>query len=214
MRALSHANQKMSEIRPGTKLPMKKYTLIVKGYGCDLFVGGMSQKAYEYFVSKNIDFDEYAFDWDFKPRPRVAYLPFLPGDRYAGECIFEARGAFAEKGNHIEVLDDQRQCIWRCPINLKRLSEAGVSLKAVDVLAPARKVCEAGYYVADYIKGVHCADQFSTRNDFDPSKLCLEYSYFMDTFVVFKVKYGRRILDDVQDDVKGIGACATLIRFD
>ncbi len=192
---------------------MKKYTLMVKGYGCELFVGGMSQKSYEYFDSKNINFDDYAFDWDFKPRPRVRYLPFLPGDRYAGACIFEGRGAYAGKGSLIEVLDSQRQCIWRCPINLRRLTEAGVCLKAIDVLALARKEHEAGYYVVDYIKGVHYVNQISTRNDFDPSKLCLEFSYFMDQVVLFKVKYGRRVMDDFHDDVKGIGACAALIRF-
>lgn len=192
---------------------MKKYTLMVKGYGCDLFVGGMSLKSYEYFISRNINFDDYAFDWDFKPRPRVRYLPFLPGDRYAGECIFEGRGAYADKGSLIEVLDSQRQCIWRCPINLKRLSEAGVRLKAIDLFAPAGKVYEAGYYVAEYMRGVHSVDHFSTRNDFDPSKLCLEFSYFMNQVVLLKVKYGRRVMDDVQDDVKWIGACATLISF-
>ena len=192
---------------------MKKYTLMVKGYGCELFVGGMSQKSYDYFISENINFEDYAFDWDFKPRPRVRYLPFSPGDRYAGKCIFEGRGAYAGKGSLIEVLDSQRQCIWRCPINLKRLSEAGVCFKTIDVLALARKEYAAGYYVAEYIKGMHCIDQFPTRNEFDPCKLCLHFCYFKNEVVLYMVQYRQRILDDSEADIDGVGAFASLIQF-
>lgn len=192
---------------------MKQHMLTVKGYGCDLFVGGMSSKAHNYFISRKIDFDDYAFNLNFKPTPRVKYLPFSPGKPYTGNCLFEGRGAFLGVGGTIEVFDEQMERVWRCPISLNRLSEAGVCFKIIDAVAPVQEICEVGYYVADFTKGLQCIDNFSTKNHFNPSQIRLDFLRFMDMVILFKVQYGRRVLDDSQGDTKGMGAHAALVRF-
>ena len=172
----------------------------------------MSAKAHQYFLKKNINFFEYAFDTAY-PTPAIRSLPFKPGHCYDPTDYFAGRGAYVQTDSSVEVFDLSKKRIWRSPLTLTCMKSAGCRLQFRQVTETIRHELP-GYFVLQSSKGLQLIDVFYSKTDFDPAKLTMEITTFQNSMILTTLKYGRRSLNDIDADLKWQGAEAGLFAAD
>jgi len=183
---------------------VNKYAISLSGYGWELFIGQLSQSAYQYFKDGEIDFLNYALGSENIAYPSCVKFPFTPGNIFRDKPIHTERGPFVNERGIITVLNDSGEEIWSCKLTMKKLIECNVKVNVTELDKIIAAKHTHYYCFADIAKGIHLNDEIVSKKQFDQGRLTLDITSFGGKLFVSNIKYGRRVLNDSSGFSKGV----------
>jgi hypothetical protein len=113
------------------KFTPRTYTITLSGYGGECYAGLVDRKIYDFFAAKQIDINQYDWEWDqdkWRDIPE-SMQPFSPGDAYDCDNLFHAAGAELSDTNYITVSDEHGDTHWEHSLGFTDLIKAGVEVE-------------------------------------------------------------------------------------
>lgn len=191
-------NKQKQELIETLKFTPRTYTLNISGYGGESYAGVVDRKIYDFFKSKNIDINQYAWDYDderWKDIPE-AMRPFYPGSPYDCDNIFHIAGAELTDLNYVIVTDEKGDTHWETTASYSELDDQGVDVECsasneFDDLDPGTVVFWAGQGE----KGCFFEGEIELRAPFDPRLLRIYFESNDNWDIISSVEYDGEEID-------------------
>lgn len=179
------------------KFTPRTYTISIGGYGGETYAGVVDRKIYDYFKSKKIDIEQYAFNWDEDMWQDIPdeMRPFEPGSPYDCDNVFHGCGATFDGSNLITVTDENGETHWEKDLGYN-LEDDGVTVECLSSteigdLEPGTIVI----WSSQGEKGGFFEGEINLREPFDPAKLTINYEDCDGWSIICGIEYDGEEID-------------------
>jgi len=190
--------QQQEELIQTLKFTPRTYTLTLSGYGGECYCGTVSREIYDFFASKKIDINQFAWEWDDEKWADVPdnMRPFDPGSPYECDNMFHASGAELSDLNYLTVTDENNDTHWESNLGFSDLTAAGVDVERYsDVDLDEVEEGTIVFWGGSGEKGCFFEGEINLTAPFDPAKLKIIYDNCDGWGIINYVEYDGEEID-------------------
>lgn len=156
-----------------------KYKIEIGGRGGEIAIGQVKREFYDLVQEANIDFDEYAWNWDFFEENEVdipdAIRPFEPGEWFDCDNLCHNNGPDIE--NCYITISDENDTIIHDALTVDQLLELGADNEQVEETYPQETLDDGDvYFIGQSFEKGHFLTFEVEDEVFDLTKLVLNYA--------------------------------------
>ena len=186
---------------------MKKYHIIISGYGGETASGRITVDQYKFFTEGNLDINDLVSDDDDVKKNIPKPMMFIKdGAWYEMEDLFHSNGCELGEDSFLKIFDEDENKIWVSPLELNEMT-SNEFLKDnfhLNEIIPNELPDVKCYYVGRTIeKGIFFDAYFETKNTFDIKKLELFVTNYAGWELTDSVKYDGESIESYDYDTRG-----------
>jgi hypothetical protein len=158
---------------------MKNETYIIEltGYGGEIVLGTIDPEVHEYFQENNLEYDEFANDWDNEMDVPEDMQPFAPGEWHDCDNIAHETGVEMSELCNITVYNSAGDVVWESGLDTAALTAAGVTVDcSEETLINDQDVGTVVFQAQSIEKGTFFSGEIKLTGEFDPAKMSLYYA--------------------------------------
>lgn len=180
-----------------------KYKIEVGGRGGEIAIGTVSREFYEVFKNNDdIDFDEYAWNWDFFEENDVeideSIRPFEPGEWYDRDDLCHQTGPSVDDC-YISVLDENGNTIYDA-LTLEAFVDLGTDTEQTEESYPQETLNDGDvYFIGQSFEKGHFLSFEVEDEVFDPTKLVFNVADCDGWELIIGASYNGELLEDLGD---------------
>ena len=155
----------------------KTYRIELTGYGGEIVLGTIDADKHQYFVENDIDYNEYANDWDNELDIPEDMQPFEPGSWHDCDDITHETGVEMSDLCRITVYDQAGDVVWHHNLDTVELKADGVEAECGEEVYVHDQDTGTPVFMGQSVeKGVFLSGEIQLTDEFNPAKLTLCYS--------------------------------------
>lgn len=180
-----------------------KYRIEIGGRGGEIVIGTVNREFYDFFKNNDeIDFDEYAWNWDFFEEHDVEIdeniRPFEPGEWFDRDDICHHTGPSVED-SYISVLDENENVIYDA-LTLEAFTDLGTDVEQTEEAYPQETLNDGDtYFIGQSFEKGHFLSFECEDEAFDPKKLVITYGDYDGWELITGAVYNGSPLEDLGD---------------
>ncbi len=183
------------------KFTPRTYKIEIEGRGGEIVVGSVERATYDYLLSNYINIEELIEDADNDLEVPTDHLFILDGEWYDCDNLAHENGAEMTDISCIVVYDELSNEIWRHPLNIATLEESNIGVEEIaecyiENLPPG----SAAFVGQSYEKGLFFGGEFLIKDEFDPTKIKIEYSDIEGWVIFSSIQYNGEYVDNEEYD--------------
>ena len=155
----------------------KTYRIELTGYGGEIVLGTIDADKHQYFLENDIDYDEYANDWDNEMDVPEDMQPFEPGSWHDCDDIAHETGVEMSDLCQITVYDQDGNVVWEHNLDPAELQDSGVVAECGEEVYVNDQDTGTPVFLGQSVeKGTFFGGEIQLTSEFDCTKITLYYS--------------------------------------
>lgn len=205
--------EEQRELLQTIKFTPRRYKIVVEGRGGEIVIGKVDRDAYDYLEDNDIDISDFIDDEDNDLEVPDEYLFIQDGAWFDLDDIAHENGATMDDLSDIVVFDEKGNEVWRHSLDTSTLEDDEIGVEEIDECYISDKLedGEVAFIGQSLEKGLFFGGEFTLKDEFDPSKIKIEYSDIEGWNIFSSVQYDGEYIDTVDYDTNGKGMDFQLI---
>lgn len=176
-----------------------KYRIEISGRGGEIAIGTVKREFYDLVQSEKLDFDDYAWNWDFFEETDVDVdediRPFEPGEWFECDNLCHNTGPSTEE-SYISVVDENETIIYDA-LTLDQFYDLGADSQQIEEVYP-QETLEDGdvYFIGQSFEKGNFLSFVVEDEVFNPNKLLLSTADCDGWELIVGASYGDVSLED------------------
>jgi|694.fasta_scaffold30275_9 hypothetical protein len=189
------------------KFPPRKYKVEVSGRGGEIVIGKVDRDAYDYLEDNDIDINDFIDDEDNELEVPEEYRFIEEGNWYDLDDIAHENGATIDDLSEIFVYDEKGKEVWRHSLDITSLEDDEIGIEEIEECYITDKLedGEVAFIGQSVEKGLFFGGEFTIKDEFDPTKIKIEYSDIEGWSLLSSIQYDGEYIDTVEYDTTGKG---------
>lgn len=195
------------------KFTPRKYKIEIEGRGGEIVIGRVNRDAYDYLEDNDIDINDFIDDEDNELEVPDEYLFIQDGCWFELDDIAHENGASMDDLSDIVVYDENGNEVWRHSLDKTSLEKDNIKIEEIENCYVSEKLKdgEVAFIGQSLEKGLFFGGEFTLRDEFDPTKIKMEYSDIEGWNIFSSVQYDGEYIDTTDYDTHGKGMNFELI---
>ena len=205
--------EEQRELLQTIKFTPRQYKIEVVGRGGEIVIGKVDREAYDYLEDNDISIDDFLDDEDNDLEVPEEYRFIQDGAWYDFDDIAHENGAEMSDISEIIVYDEKGNVVWKNSLDIEILEQNNVGFEEIEECYVTDKLedDEVAFIGQSIEKGLFFGGEFTLKDEFDPSKIKIEYSDIEGWMIFSSVQYDGEYVDNVDYDTIGKGSEFQLI---
>ena len=204
--------EEQRELLQTIKFPPRQYKIEISGRGGEIVIGSVSREAYDYLEEYEIDINDMIEDEDNELEIPEEYLFIENGFWEECDNIAHENGATMDDLSIITVYDEKGNSVWSGNLSLDYLYKNDIDYDEIaEIYVHERDDIEVAFIGQSTEKGLFFGGEFTLKDEFDPTKLKIEYSDIDGWSIFSSIQYDGEYVDNVEYETDNKGVYFDLI---
>lgn len=180
------------------KFTPRTYKINMWGYGCEIVMGTVDRKIYDYFKSRRLDLSDFAWDSDYADENNIPeeMWPFPPGSWYECDSMAHASGVDRNAGT-IQIDDENGDTVYQRSLeDLCGEEDEPETACNDEVWIGAKPDGTVVFIGRSNEKGTFFEGEIELKEPFDITKLSLGYDEIDGEEIINFVEYDGEQIDN------------------
>lgn len=199
--------EEQRELLQTIKFTPRQYKIEVEGRGGEIVIGTVSREAYDYLEDNDIDINDFIDDEDNDLEVPEEYRFIQDGAWFDLDDIAHENGASMDDLSDIVIYDENGNEVWRHSLDTTSLESDNIDFEEIDECYANDKLDDGDVvFIGQSLeKGLFFGGEFTLKDEFDPTKIKIEYSVIEGWAIFSSVQYDGEYIDTTEYDTHGKG---------
>jgi hypothetical protein len=199
--------EEQEELLQIIKFTPRQYKIEIVGRGGEIVIGKVDRAAYDYLEDNGIDISDFIDDEDNDLEVPEKFRFIQDGCWFELDDIAHENGASMDDLSDIIVYDEKDNEVWRHSLDQSSLEDDEIGVEEIEECYVSEKLSngEVAFIGQSLENGLFFGGEFTLRDEFDPTKIKIEYSDIEGWAIFSSVQYNGEYVDTVEYDTNGKG---------